>query len=124
MTVHLPNVINFQRQDEPDPTPRTPEDCDHAGQVWSSELGMKCACCNVRLFASPALLANLPATTVDAMYHMWQDAGWPWLTRAWHGQRVAYEDWTIVDHPLFPDGLPVRNDRLVAFTHKYFGGVQ
>lgn len=124
MTVHIPTVINFQKAGAPAPTPRTPEDCDHAGQSWSSELGVRCACCGVRLFASPAVLANLSAATVSVMYLMWKDAGWPWLTRSWHGRRVACGDWTIVDHSLFPDGLPVRNDHLVAFMHKYFGGVQ
>ena len=124
VTVCIPTVVNFQRAVAPVPTPRTPEDCDHAGQSWSGELGVKCACCNVRLFAAPAVLANLPAAVIDLMHQMWQDAGRPWLAKSWYGRRVAYGNWTIVDHPLFGDGLPVNNDRLAAFALKHLGSAQ
>lgn len=102
----------------------TPEQCNHAGQTWSTELGERCSRCGVRLFAAPSVLANLPAATINVMHRVWQDAGYPSLTKPANGRRVAYGNWTIVDHPLFAEGLPVHNDHLTAFTLKYLGGAQ
>lgn len=112
-------VINFDR----DGTPVTstgnlaPELCNHDGQTWSSDLGMRCTACGVRLFASPGVLAYRSRATVDAMYQVWQAAGWPHLSVPRFGRIWIADNWTLLQHPLFAHigGIPVRADKLAAF---------
>lgn len=96
----------------------TPEQCDHAGQTWSTDLGMRCTKCGVRLFAHLAILAYRSKDVVDEMHRLWQAAGYPHLSvMRIPGQAWVADGWTLVQHPLFAHigGLPVRNDQLAEF---------
>lgn len=92
----------------------TPEQCDHAGGCWSTDLVMLCPRCGVQLFAPPPILANRRRDEIVEMLALWRAAGWPDLSlrNRWPDRR-----WTIVNHPLFKHvgGLPVRNDKLATF---------
>lgn len=92
----------------------TPEQCDHVGGCWSTDLVMLCPRCGVQLFAPPRVLANRTRTQITEMLTLWRAAGWPDLSvRSWW----SGEHWTIIEHPLFEHvgGLPVRHDKLAAF---------
>lgn len=111
----IPIVVSFGRDGAP--VGRTgnldPEQCDHAGECWSSDLVMRCPRCGARLFAPPRHLARRPRAVLEEMYRLWAAAGWPDLvTRPYSCDR-----WVVVDHPLFAHigGLPVRRDKLATF---------
>lgn len=96
-----------------------PEDCDHAGQCWSSDMGVRCVRCGVRLFAPPRHLARRPRAEVDEMHRLWAAAGRPDLMGSLFG-RWAWVDtvtWVLIQHPLFDHagGLPVRRELLASF---------
>lgn len=97
-----------------------PEDCDHTGETWSTDLGVRCTRCGARLFAPPNVLAKRCRAAGEEMYHLWTAAGRPRLAVPWWGDRVWVdpEIWVIVDHPLFTNvgGLPVRRDLLASFS--------
>lgn len=115
--MNIPGVVNFARDGiivcAGD---RDPEACDHAGESWSSELGVRCTQCGERLFAAPAVLARRSHNEIEEMYCLWKAAGWPFLN-GWP-RRYGSDRWVIVEHPLFAHvgGLPVRCDKLSAFT--------
>lgn len=90
-----------------------PEQCDHAGGCWSTDLVMLCPWCGVQLFAPPRVLARRTRAQITEMVNLWRAAGWPDLSVR---NRRSDERWTIVSHPLFTHvgGLPVRNDKLAA----------
>lgn len=92
-----------------------PENCDHAGACWSSNLDMRCPRCGSRLFLPPRFLAGRSEETIETMHALWVRAGWPEFSRgAWH---ILPEHWTVIPHPAFAHvgGLAVRNDRLNSF---------
>lgn len=92
-----------------------PENCDHAGARWSSNLDMRCPRCGSRLFLPPRFLANRAEDLVEEMHAAWVKAGWP----EFHGgQWSMNEHWQTVAHPLFAHvgGLAVRSDRLDFFV--------
>jgi len=115
----IPIVVNFRR----DGTfvmatgDRDPDQCDHDGECWSSDLVVRCSQCGVRLFAPPHVLAYKSSLVVEEMYQLWQAAGWPCLFVSWFGRLWVGDGWHLVQHPLFDhiDGLPVRHDKLAAF---------
>jgi len=95
-----------------------PENCDHAGACWSSNLDMRCPRCGAKLFLPPRFLAGRCEEVLEAMYTFWEAAGWPEFC----GGQVARwntipDKWTVLDHPLFAHvgGLPVRADKAWAF---------
>ena len=114
--MNTPLAVNFTRDGVVTSVGnREPEQCDHAGESWSSELGVRCTQCGVRLFAAPRVLAYRSNDVIDAMHRAWQAAGWP-VIDGW--PRIYYSDrWVLVEHPLFDHvgGLPVRYDKLAAF---------
>jgi hypothetical protein len=88
-----------------------PDDCDHAGAYWSSNLDMRCPRCGIPLFLPPRYLANRAWPEIGVMHQLWETAGWPeWNGLAWN---IIPTKWKIYEHPLFIHcgGLPVRNDR-------------
>jgi len=96
-----------------------PQDCDHAGACWSSDLDMRCPRCGSRLFLPPRCLARRDTETVEAMYAAWVRAGWPHFMNSearWSG--IHGPHWTLINHPLFAQvgGLAVRNDHLNDFS--------
>ena len=97
----------------------TPENCNHAGACWSSNLDMRCPRCGSRLFLPVRLLAYLPEATIERMHAAWCAAGWPAFIG---GQNphwgIVGNNWKVLDD--LPDfdhcgGLPVRCDRLATF---------
>jgi hypothetical protein len=92
-----------------------PENCDHAGACWSSNLDMRCPRCGSRLFLPPRFLARRSEDEIETMHALWVRAGWPELARgAW---LIRPASWTVLPHPLFAHvgGLAVCNDRLDSF---------
>ena len=59
----------------------TPENCNHAGATWVSNLDMRCPRCGSRLFLPGRLLAYLPEATIERMNAAWEAAGWPAFRR-------------------------------------------
>jgi hypothetical protein len=57
-----------------------PEDCDHAGQMWSDCLDLRCRRCGSRLFLPGRLLARRDEETLERMHAAWCAAGWPSFT--------------------------------------------
>lgn len=90
-----------------------PEDCDHAGEDWSTDLGIRCSRCGARLFAPPRHLARRPRAVLEEMYRLWTAAGWPHVVT----EPCSCERWTVIQHPLFSHvgGLAVRADKLASF---------
>jgi hypothetical protein len=89
-----------------------PDDCDHAGQMWSSDLDVCCRHCGAPLFLPPSVLAHMPIETINSMCALWCAAGYPpFLAGRW---LIEADYWTILEHPLFAHlgGLPWSNDRL------------
>jgi len=108
----VPVVTAFDQDGQPVPLigDVEPEDCSHVGAAWSPNLDMRCPRCGVPLFLPPEKLAYLPGEVVDTMHVLWTIAGWPeWWRGGWH---YKPEDWTMTEHVLYPDGIPVSNDRL------------
>jgi len=95
-----------------------PENCDHAGACWSSNLDMRCPRCGSRLFLPPRFLARRSEEAIETMHALWVRAGWPEFIG---GQAARWnmrpEYWTVIPHPLFAHvgGLAVRNERLDSF---------
>ena len=93
-----------------------PENCDHAGACWSSNLDMRCPRCGSRLFLPTRFLARRTEDEIETMHALWARAGWPefssgrWL--------IDPEFWRIIAHPLFAHvgGLAVSTDRLADFV--------
>jgi hypothetical protein len=92
-----------------------PEDCNHAGATYSSNLAFVCLRCRQPMFLPPRLLAYLPASTITAMQELWRAAGWPqWENQHWS---IVPQHWTMTEHLLFDHcgGIPVRHDRQQQF---------
>jgi DNA-directed RNA polymerase subunit RPC12/RpoP len=116
MNISVPLAINFTHDGVVTQMGnRDPEQCDHAGESWSSELGVRCTQCGVRLFAAPRVLAFKPHAVVEKMYRVWQAAGWPVLD-GWLHSYIG-DRWILIEHPLFAHipGILVRKDKLGAF---------
>ena len=98
---------------------KAPEDCDHAGQCWSGDMGVRCVRCGVRLFAPPRHLARRPRAVVEEMHRLWAAAGRPDLMGSLFGRWawVDTESWVLIQHPLFEHagGLPVRRELLAVW---------
>ena len=108
----VPIVTAFDRDGKPVPLrgDLEPEQCDHAGASYSASLALRCPRCGIPMFLPPRKLAHLPGDIVDVMHDLWAAAGWPeWWRDGWH---YKPEYWTMTEHVLFPDGLPVCNGRL------------
>lgn len=91
-----------------------PQNCDHAGACWSSNLDMRCPRCGSRMFLPARILARLPATIIERMHALWCAAGWP----EWHRDGWSLNQyWRVIQHPLFTltGGLAVRDDRLANY---------
>ena len=100
---------------------REPENCDHAGACWSSNLDMRCPRCGARLFLPPRHLAERSEEVLETMHALWERAGWP----EFHGGKWSTnKHWQVVPHPLFTHvgGLAVRADRLENFAGCAAGG--
>jgi len=120
-TFYVPLVVAFDRHGKPVDLVGdiTPENCDHKGATWSSNLDMRCPRCGSRLFLPPRLLAYLPEEVIEVMHALWAASGWP----EFHGGSdpgwsITPEHWTLTEHPLFAHvgGLPVRTDRAEVYA--------
>lgn len=115
MDIGIPIVVSFDRDGAPIGCTGNlaPEDCDHVGECWSSDLVMRCTICGARLFAPPRHLARRPRAVLEEMHRLWAAAGWPDLVTT----PRSCDRWGVVGHPLFEHigGLPVRRDLLAAF---------
>lgn len=113
----IPVVVNFRGDGTPigQTGDRDPEQCDHAGGCWSTDLVMLCPQCGMQLFAPPRVLARRSRTDLTEMLRLWRLAGWPDISM--RREFESDQHWTIVHHSLFAHvgGLPVRNNNLAAF---------
>jgi len=109
-TFNVPVVVTFGPNGQPVDLigDLEPTDCDHAGQVWSDCLAMRCTRCGAQLFMPGRFLAKRPAEVIEAMYAAWVRAGWPSFVG---GHWPTGARWTIVAHPLFEHlgGLAVQD---------------
>lgn len=114
--MNIPLAVNFTRDGVVTRVGnREPELCAHAGESWSTTMGVRCSQCGCRLFAAPSVLAFQRSDVVESMYRVWQDAGWPVLN-GW--PYCASDNWVVINHPLFAHigGIPVRRDKLPTFA--------
>jgi DNA-directed RNA polymerase subunit RPC12/RpoP len=114
--MNIPLAVNFNRDGiVVDVGNRDPEQCDHANESWSSDLGVRCTQCGVRLFAAPRVLEFRSWEVINEMHRIWQSAGWPILD-GWPSGYIG-DRWILIEHPLFAhiQGIPVRKDKLSAF---------
>jgi hypothetical protein len=124
-TLDIPLVVAFDRRGKPVDLVGDvePENCNHAGATWSSNLDMRCPRCGSRLFLPPRLLAYLPEAVIERMNAAWEAAGWPAFSGGENpGWRITPDKWTLLDD--LPDfdhvgGLPVRCDRLATFQNAH-----
>jgi hypothetical protein len=120
----VPVVVAFDRNGKPAELVGDiePENCDHAGAVYSDCLDLRCPRCGIRLFLPGRFLARRDEETIEAMHALWVRAGWPVFHNG-HWSIVS-DRWTIVDHPLFVDvgGLAVRKDHLDSFPEARANG--
>jgi hypothetical protein len=95
-----------------------PENCDHAGACWSSNLDMRCPRCGSRLFLPPRFLARRSEDVIEEMYAAWEAAGWPEFIGGQAARwNIIPDKWTVLGVPEFAHvgGLPVRCDKLATF---------
>ena len=121
-TVDIPLVVAFDRNGKPADLvgDLEPENCNHAGATWSSNLDMRCPRCGSRLFLPPKLLSYLAEDVIERMHAAWCAAGWPeFRCGSTPGWSIIPDKWTVIDD--LPDfdhvgGLPVRCDKLATFA--------